>query len=262
MPANRINRVRPGSFHGNNWSGVRLDREPLETYEPPLLWIHPTVDRSPAAQVRVPEGVWGELAGRLLGISYGTGEVYLLLEDEVDGVHQGAFVPLPITVPTGIMRGRFHPTDDSLYVAGLFGWSSNQTDPGGFYRVRRGEGIEPLPIAVRAVEGGLEIEFNQPVKPDAEVVDAFTLTGWNYRWSSDYGSPQLNLRTGEPGTTDLPITAVIMSRDRRTLHLEIPTMRPAMQMHLDWRLPFETAGERESFVHFTVHRLARRPAGG
>ena len=262
MPANRINRVRPGSFHGNNWSGVRLDREPLETYEPPLLWIHPTVDRSPAAQVRVPEGVWGELAGRLLGISYGTGEVYLLLEDEVDGVHQGAFVPLPITVPTGIMRGRFHPTDDSLYVAGLFGWSSNQTDPGGFYRVRRGEGVEPLPIAVRAVEGGLVIEFNQPVKPDADIGDAFTLTGWNYRWSSDYGSPQLDLRTGEPGTTDLPITAVTTSRDRRTLHLKIPTMSPAMQMHLDWRLPFETAGERESFVHFTVHRLGRKPGGG
>ncbi|MAC19668.1 MAG: hypothetical protein CMJ23_08375 [Phycisphaerae bacterium] len=259
MPANRINRIRPGSFQGNNWSGNRLAREPLNSYEPPLLWIHPTVDRSPAAQVRVPQATWGDFAGRLLGISYGTGEVYLILEDEVDGVHQGAFVPLPIKVPTGIMRGRFHPTDGSLYLTGLFGWSSDQTDPGGFYRVRRVGSEEPLPLAVRAVEGGLVLEFNQPVKSRIDFDEAFTLTGWNYRWSSDYGSPQLDLVTGEPGITDLPITAVTTSPDRRRLHLEIPGMTPAMQMHLDWRLPFEATGERESFIHFTVHRLGRNP---
>ena len=103
------------------------------------------------------------------------------------------------------------------------------------------------------------IEFNQPVKSETDFNEAFTLTAWNYRWSSDYGSPQLDLVTGEPGITDLPITAVTTSPDRRRLHLEIPGMTPAMQMHLDWRLPFEATGERESFIHFTVHRLGRNP---
>ena len=258
MPANRINRIEPGSFHGNNWSGSRLGLEPLDTYEPPLLWIHPSVDRSPAAQLRVPEGVWGELSGRLLGVSYGTGEVYLVLEDEVDGSHQGAFVPLPITLPTGLMRGRFHPADGSLYVAGLFGWSSDQTDPGGFYRIRRSETPLAVPTRVHAVEGGLEIDFSRPVTTKAAaLVDAFELEGWNYRWSSDYGSPQLDVRTGEPGITTFDVESVTRSADGRTLRLRIPGMTPAMQMHLDWRLDFEGIGEETSFVHFTVHRLGR-----
>ncbi|MCP4795532.1 MAG: cytochrome C oxidase Cbb3, partial [Phycisphaeraceae bacterium] len=257
MPANRINRIEPGSFHGNNWSGSRLGLEPLDSYEPPLLWIHPTVDRSPAAQLRVPDGVWGELAGRLLGVSYGTGEVYLILEDEVDGEHQGAFVPLPITLPTGLMRGRFHPTDGSLYVAGLFGWSSDQTDPGGFYRIRRSETPLAIPTRVHAVEDGLEIDFSRTVTTKASALaDAFDLEGWNYRWSSDYGSPQLDVRTGEPGITTFDVESVTRSADGRTLRLRIPGMTPAMQMHLDWRLQFEGIGAQSSFIHFTVHRLA------
>ena len=255
MPANRINRIEPGSFHGNNWSGPRLGQEPLETYEPPLLWIHPSVDRSPSAQLRVPEGVWGDLAGRLLGVSYGTGEVYLILEEEIGGRHQGALIPLPIQVPTGLMRGRFHP-DGSLYIAGLFGWSSNQTDPGGFYRIRRSTTPTPMPLAVRAEEGGLVLEFNQKIGTSASLLkESFRLEGWNYRWSSDYGSPELDLRTGAAGRTSLEIVGAVTSEDGRTVRLEIPDMIPAMQMHLDWQLDFEDIGRRTSFVHFTVHGL-------
>ena len=78
---------------------------------------------------------------------------------------------------------------------------------------------------------------------------------WNYRWSSDYGSPQLDVRTGEPGITTLPVTGGTRSADHRTIRLDVPGMSPAMQMHLDWRLEFEGLGEHDSFVHFTVHRL-------
>ena len=257
MPANRINRIAAGSFHGNNWSGVMLGVDEMRTeYEPPLCWIHPTVDRSPAAQVRVPEGVWGDLSGKLLGLSYGTGEVYLLLEDEVDGVHQGGFVPLPIETPTGTMRGRFHP-DGSLYLSGLFGWSSDKTEPGGFYRVRKTDSPLPYPLQVRALTDGLLITFNQQVTTPLESLAAsFQLEGWNYRWSSNYGSPKLDLDQGDEGTTDLAIDSATLSADGHQVRLMIPTMKPAMQMHLNWGLQFEESGPAESFVHFTVHKLA------
>lgn len=258
MPANRINRITPGSFHGNNWSGTQLGaKEARTTYEPPLCWIHPTVDRSPAAQLRVPDGVWGDLAGKLLGVSYGTGEVYLILEDEVDGAHQGGVVPLPIMTPTGTMRGRFHP-DGSLYVSGLFGWSSDRTDPGGFYRVRRTTSPLAIPTSVRAVEGGLLVTFNQRITtPSSQLASAFDLEAWNYRWSADYGSPRLRLDGAGAGVTALEITGATCS-DGHTVRLEIPEMQPAMQMHLEWALDFAEMGPVSSFVHFTVHRLAER----
>ena len=37
----------------------------------------------------------------------------------------------------------------------------------------------------------------------------------------------------------------------------IPTMKPAMQMHLNWGLEFGEIGPAASFVHFTVHQLAQ-----
>lgn len=261
-PANRINRITPGSFQGNNWSGSMLGAEKMRTeYDPPLCWIHPTIDRSPAAQVRVPEGVWGDLSGKLLGLSYGTGEVYLILEDEVEGVHQGGFVPLPIETPTGTMRGRFHP-DGTLYLSGLFGWSSDKTDPGGFYRVRKTDAPLPYPLQVRALTDGLLITFNEPMTTDKEALaSAFKLEGWNYRWSSNYGSPKLDLDEGEEGTTKLSIASATLSKDGKQVRLVIPAMKPAMQMHLDWSLEFDEIGPAQSFVHFTVHRLASAEEG-
>jgi len=263
MPANRINRIAPGSFHGNNWSGVMLGIDEMRTeYDPPLCWIHPTVDRSPAAQVRVPEGVWGDLSGKLLGVSYGTGEVYLLLEDEVDGVHQGGFVPLPIETPTGTMRGRFHP-DGSLYLSGLFGWSSDKTEPGGFYRVRKTQARLPLPVHLRALQDGLLITFNEKISTEpAALASAFQLEGWNYHWSSNYGSPRLDLRDGSDGTTELEVLSAKLSDDGTQVQLKISDMTVAMQMHLKWDLEFEEVGSAESFIHFTVHKLATEVGRG
>ena len=209
----------------------------------------------------MPEGVWGDLSGKLLGLSYGTGEVYLILEDEVEGVHQGGFVPLPIETPTGTMRGRFHP-DGSLYLSGLFGWSSNKTDPGGFYRVRKTDAPLPYPLQVRALTDGLLITFNEPMTTDKEaLVSAFKLEGWNYRWSSNYGSPKLDLDEGEEGTTKLSIASATLSKDGKQVRLTIPEMKPAMQMHLNWALEFDEIGPAQSFVHFTVHRLASAEEG-
>ncbi|OUU22096.1 MAG: hypothetical protein CBC13_07975 [Planctomycetia bacterium TMED53] len=258
MPANRINRITRGSFQGNHWSGSMLSgaREVGSAHDPPLLWIHPTVDRSPSAQLRIPENEWAELSGKLLGLSYGTGEVYLILEDEVDGKHQGAFVPLPIEIPTGAMRGRFHP-DGSLYLCGLFGWSSDKTEPGGFYRVRKTAAPLTIPLSIRAVDSGLLIEFSEAITtPVEELAGAFKLQGWNYRYSSNYGSPRLTLEDGTEGVSNLQISQANLSADLRRVHLTVEDIQPAMQMHLDWSLSFGDIGGKSSFVHFTVHQLA------
>ncbi|MHC4991363.1 MAG: DUF6797 domain-containing protein, partial [Planctomycetota bacterium] len=177
MPANRINAIVAGGFYGNNWSGTPGETRP--THDPPLCWVHPTVDRSPSAQVRVRSTAWGDLDGALLGFSYGTGSVYRILEDRVDGVRQGGVVPLPITVPTGLMMGRFNPTDGHLYMCGLFGWSSDATDPGGFYRVRATGPTPLMPVFCRATQDGLLVRFNHPLDPAVVLEPAsFAVEAW------------------------------------------------------------------------------------
>ena len=133
----------------------------------------------------IPPGV--NLDGRLLGLSYGTGSVYLILEDEVNGVHQGGVVPLPIKVPTGLMSGRFSPSDGSLYLCGLVGWSSDAPEDGGLYRVSPAGPLPPMPLDVQAVSDGLVLTFSQPLGPEAQEVGRWDVEAWNYLWSERYG---------------------------------------------------------------------------
>jgi hypothetical protein len=254
MPANRINRIVPGGFYGNKWTGGEgRDRE---DYDPPLTWVHPTVDRSPSSQIRVNMPSWGDLNGRLLGLSYGTGEVYLILEDEVDGVHQGGIVKLPIKVPTGLMSGRFNPADGHLYLAGLVGWSSDATEDGGLYRVRSTGPLPPLADEVRAMRDGLVLHLTQPLDESATELSRWEVSAWNYLWSERYGSPDLKLGGGE-GRTVLPVQRVVRSDDGRTIWLHIPTMQTAMQMQVDAILPVGGV-DHETQAHLSVHRLHDR----
>lgn len=252
MPANRINRIEPGGFYGNKWTGHE-DRE-REDYDRPLAWIHPSVDRSPSSQLRVDDPAWGDLDGRLLGLSYGTGAVYLILEDEVNGVHQGGVVPLPIQVPTGLMSGRFSPSDGSLYLCGLVGWSSDAREDGGLYRVTPVGGLPPLPLEVQAVSDGLVLTFNEPLDPEAKETHRWNVEAWNYLWSERYGSPDIKLEDDEEGRTSMAVKSVLLSPNRHKAWLQIPDMTTAMQVQVDYVLPF-SGREREGMAHLTVHDL-------
>ena len=108
MPANRLNRITPGGFHGNLW-GWYPPGEPPNSYEPPLCWVAPFVDRSPAAPIWIPTGTWGKMGDSLLSLSYGTGKVYAVLQHQTEGTIQGALTELGVELPTGLMRGTIPP---------------------------------------------------------------------------------------------------------------------------------------------------------
>ncbi len=87
--------------------------------------------------------------------------------ETVNGQAQGGMCALPLPpFPTGIMRGRFHPTDGQLYACGMFAWAGNQTAPGGFYRVRYTGKPADLPVGLKAKAGGVELTFTDPLDAD------------------------------------------------------------------------------------------------
>ncbi len=61
------------------------------------------------------------------------------------------------------MRGRFHPTDGQLYTCGMFAWAGNQTQAGGFYRVRATAKQATLPVNLAAKKGKLVLTFTDPI---------------------------------------------------------------------------------------------------
>ena len=120
-PKNRINLIRKDGFYG--YMGSYVPGRAPEKYDPPVVWIHNSVDRSPAQQLWVTSDKWGPLKGSLINLSYGTGRLFTVPHEIVNGVPQGGVSRLPIAeTPTGVMRGRFHLIDGQLYACGLFGW--------------------------------------------------------------------------------------------------------------------------------------------
>lgn len=229
VPANRINLLREGGFYGNKMA--LLDRDP-PTYDPPVVWLPPKVDRSPAEQAWVTSDSWGPLKGMMLSTSYGTGKIFLIPYEGAIG----SAVALPLQFPTGIMRARFH-RDGHLYAAGLFGWSSDCTLEGGLYRVRRTEKPLRMPIGVRLGEGAVELTFAEPLdRASAEDLEGWAGRQWNYRWTKNYGSKTYKVsQPDQQGEDPVEIGAASL-RGERTVALSIRHLKPVMTMELSYSL--------------------------
>jgi len=258
MPANRLNRItEPGKFYGN-LLGWYPPGEPPNTYEPPLCWVAPFVDRSPAALVWIPTDRWTEMGDSLLSVSYGTGKVYSVLQHKTEGIIQGALTELGVELPTGVMRGRFHPNSGDLYLAGLFGWSSNKQEDTGFYRVRMTGAPLRTPKSFRAVNDGLVINFYAPLEPEsASNPDNWKIQSWEYRWTKNYGSPQLK-RSGEDGRDSHRVQSATLSEDGKSVFLKIPSLTPTMQFHINITVNFADGIPLDCYLHGTIHTLEER----
>lgn len=264
MPANRINLVREGSFSGNMFSYHRGEKP--DDYDRPIVWLPKGIDRSPAAQVWVGSDKWGLPKGSLISLSYGTGYIQHVMYEMVEGLHprvyvQGAFHRLPVQFPTGVMRGRFHPDDGQLYACGLFGWSSNQTLPGGFYRVRYVGGGEPIVVPTKflAATDGVVLRFSAPI--DAELgadADSYLIEQWDYKWTGNYGSPEFKLSDGNKGRDKVGVKAAHVSKDKRSVWLEIPSLKPSMQIRIKYDLDTAEGEPLADDVYGSIHVMPKR----
>ncbi|MCG8586069.1 MAG: cytochrome C oxidase Cbb3 [Pirellulales bacterium] len=253
-PANRINLVKQDGFYGNMYSYHRGERP--EGYDPPVVWLAKGVDRSPAAQLWVTSDKWGPLKGSMLSTSYGTGKILLVPYEFVDGTPQGAAIRFPLEFPTGTMRGRFHEGDGQLYVCGLFGWSSNKTLPGGFYRVRYTGKPVHMPVATKVGETKVAITFATPLdRESAEDIDNYAIEQWNYKWSSRYGSPHLRPSTGKKGQDEVELLEATLSDDGKTVELEIEDLEPVMSMQIDYRLKDANGQSFKDRMWMTINKL-------
>ena len=233
-PKNRINRVKAGGFYGNMFGYTSVTDTADSAMEPPMVWDTNDKDRSPAELITIPKNAWGTLGGSLLNLSYGTGRAFIVPNEEIRGVWQGAVCELPMPAfATGIMRGRFS-ADGALYTCGMFAWAGNATAPGGFHRIRRTEKPAQLPIAVHATKGALTVTFSDPM-----AAPACSMKVWSLQRTKNYGSKHYDER-------ELPIRAVKSSVDQRTLTFEIPDLTPTHCYELK-------IGDR--VLHGTIHQL-------
>lgn len=260
MPANRINLLKPGGFYGNLWSAAGRARTAAEGYDSPLCWLPVKVDRSPAEELWITSDHWGPLRGRMIHTSYGTGKLFLVLYETVNGVAQGGMVQLPgVAFKSGIMRGRFNSADGQLYLTGMVGWASNCAEPSGFYRVRYVAEKSPpcLPEGLHVTRDGLSITFTSPLdKAAAEDADSYAVKQWKYRWSERYGSPHFSVaQAGKEGEDDVAVAGVVLSEDRRMVKLQIPSIKPVMQMQVQFNVKDAAGNAVKMSVYNTINQV-------
>lgn len=250
-PKNRINKVDKGGFYGNLWGYTDITDTSDAAMKQPLCWITNEFDRSPAELIWVPAKTWGPLAGALLNTSYGMGKIFVVPHETVNGQSQGGMCALPLPkFPTGVMRPRFHPTDGSLYVCGMFAWAGNQTAPGGFYRVRHTGQPAHLPVGLRAKVGAVELTFTDSLDPKTVTATSFAVKVWGLKRSRQYGSKHVDEKP-------LKVAQATVSTDGKTVRLDLPELAPTWGMEIKYRLTGSDGQAVVGVLHNTVHELGR-----
>ena len=302
-PACKINWIRPGGFYGVVPLAHRA-QTPTD-YDRPLCWMPKRTDNSGGAQIWVTSEKWGPWGNQLLHLSYGTCSVFGVLKEQVSGANipsskseiriedragaeaggsnqkseivQGGVVRFPLNFQSGIMRARFNPADDQLYVAGLRGWQTTGVKNGCLQRVRYTGAPVRMPVAMHAKKGALAITFSSDLDP-ASVADAqdWNLEQWNYLWSASYGSPEVSTEApfesggevgrdgapqwtkaqmGKPKHDTVTVASARLLDDKRTVVLAIPALKPVMQMSVKYSIKAADGAPVTGEIIHTIHAL-------
>ncbi|MFQ5734878.1 MAG: LamG-like jellyroll fold domain-containing protein, partial [Planctomycetaceae bacterium] len=230
-PKNRINWVKPGGFYGNMLGYHDVKSSADDAMEQPVCWITNKFDRSPAELLWVKDAKWGPLNGSLLSTSYGYGKVFVVLRQKVGKQLQGGMVELPLPrIPTGLIRGRFRPKDGQLYACGMFAWAGSAQQPGGLYRIRYTGRPMHVPTGLKATPGRIAIRFTGTLDADAAKDPAnYKVKVWDLKRTKNYGSKHYNEHP-------LKVTAVTVSKDRKTVELTIPDLKPTRGMEIKYTI--------------------------
>jgi hypothetical protein len=256
-PKNRINwvNVDPQSgpkFYGNMFGYHDVTDSSDQAMEPPLCWITNAFDRSPAELLWVDSPTWGELQGGLLNLSYGYGKVYLVLHEQIGSRRQGGMIELPIPAfETGVMRGRFSPGDHHLYLCGMFSWAGNATAPGGLYRIRKLSKPSHLPMALHAVEGGIELVFGEAIDPNSIDVANIHIEQWGLKRSAKYGSDHIDQHP-------VKIDRVSVLEDTKTVRIESSQMKPSWGMEIRYKFKASDGNSVQGTIHNTLYEFAEK----
>jgi putative heme-binding domain-containing protein len=249
-PKNRINWVKPGGFYGNMFGYHDVTDTSDAAMQQPLCWITNSFDRSPAELLWVDSKAWGPLDKSLLNFSYGYGKIYVVPHEDVGGQMQGGMCELPLPkFPTGIMRGRFHPGNGQLYGCGMFAWAGTQQQSGGFYRIRYTGKPVHLPTGLSARKTGMQITLSGDVdRATAENPANYAVKTWSLKRTANYGSKHYDEQR-------LEITAAKLSKDGRTVLLEIPDIKPTWCMEIRYSIRGSKGEPVDGVIHNTIHKL-------
>ena len=116
-----------------------------------------------------------------------------------------------------------------------------------------------MPAGLSVKENGVEITFTEKVDPEtAGDPDSYAVEQWNYVWSQEYGSPEVSANDpNQAGHDTVEVASAKVSQDGRSVFLEIPDIKPVMQMEIKFNIDAADGTEMEYSIHNTVNRVGK-----
>ena len=251
VPSTPVYLLRDGGYYGVVPTAHRDSPPPAS---PALVWIPHEIDPSGAGEVWVTGDRMGFGGEALVHLSYARPGPFRVYVDSTRSGVQGAITPLPGEYSTPTLKGRVHPGDGQLYLAGFQIWDSKAKDVSSLVRLRYTGKPSTLPLAVHAGQQGILVRFATPLDPAvARDASRYRLQSWSYRRTPSYGSGHFR-RDGSAGHDAIPVVARL-SPDRRTLLLVAPGMVPVEQMELDYDLKSARGAPLKGALYLTVHAV-------
>jgi mono/diheme cytochrome c family protein len=251
VPSTPVYLLREGGYYNVPPTAHGAD---TSTGLPPLVWIPHEVDASGAGEVWITGNRMGFAGDALVHLSYARPGPFRVYVDSTRSAVQGAIVTLPGVFTTPTLKGRMHPSDGQLYLAGFQIWQSNAKDVSSFTRLRYTGRPSTLPVEVHAGQQGIVVRFASRLDATAARGAAhYQLQSWSYRRTSAYGSGHFK-RDGSAGH-DRANVAAHLSADGRSVLLVVPEMRPVMQMQLDYDLRSATGQPLRNTLYLSVQSV-------
>ncbi|MEZ6091329.1 MAG: hypothetical protein R3C05_25595 [Pirellulaceae bacterium] len=160
-------------------------------------------------------GKFGPFEGQLFVSDQSASTVMRVYLEKVQGHYQGVCFPFRKGFGSGNVATEI-TSDGSMFVGGTNrGWGSAGPKPGALERLNW-TGKVPFEIhSMRAVSGGFDLQFTQPVdRTSAANVASYELETYTYIYQADYGSPEVDRTKPE-------ITSATVSEDGKTVRLMI-----------------------------------------
>ena len=223
VPANKVIVIEEGAFYGCRKESGGAFTGMKET--PPAVWLpQDEIGNSPSQPVAVPAGIY---RGQFLHGEVTHGGIKRVFLEEVNDRWQGAVFRFTQGLEAGINRMVWGP-DGALYVGGVGmtgGWSWQEHQFGLQKLVFTNKPVFEM-LAVRAIPGGLEIEFGAALDIGAgDELENYQLMQWRYEATDNYGGPKLDV---EP----LEVREVTVSEDRYKVRLFTDGIKSGRVIHI------------------------------
>jgi hypothetical protein len=109
-------------------------------------------------------------------------------------------------------------------------------------------------------EDGIYVTFTDKLAAaSAADIDNYAIEQWNYRWTSNYGSPHFKVSNPRSqGQDEVEVWDAVLQPDGKTIFLEIEDLKPVMQMQISYNLKDAGGLPIKGDIWMTINKVGKR----